>query len=350
MGGPVDMQTADNLEMVNEPGKDMSGVADDVSRQLDEGDFVINAPAVKQAGKSDIEKMINKAVSELQKKGVKLDFGKIAEDIDKAIATLVSNGEVIVPKVIAEQIGYDRLEKINNRGKDEVKEISEEREQIQQQPRPQGMMRMGVQMGGQINLDENKNQPIAVPRESFAGQSSVGRRLLSPMSPEAQDDEAELASRSQSFEGFLRPIKMQTGSVIGFTDEEFDNLIMRESSGNPKAKGDEDTGDTAVGLTQVRGLALQDVNKELGTNYTKDDLLNNEEISKLVGKTYLNQQLKRFGSKELALAAYNLGPTNVQNITNGSMLNYYKLPNTVKSYVSTVLDKVIPEVKPKPTR
>ena len=32
------------------------------------------------------------------------------------------------------------------------------------------------------------------------------------------------------------------------------------------------------------------------------------------------------------------------------MLNYYKLPNTVKSYVSTVLDKVIPEVKPKPTR
>ena len=213
-GGPVDMQTADNLEMVNEPGKDMSGVADDVPRQLDEGDFVINAPAVKQAGKSDIEKMINKAVGELQKKGVKLDFGKIAEDIDKAIATLVSNGEVILPKVIAEQIGYDRLEKINNRGKDEVKEIVDEREQIQQQPRPQGMMGMGSQMGGQINLDENKNQPIAVPRESFAGQSSVGRRLLSPMSPEAQDDEAELASRSQSFEGFLRPIKMQEGGKI----------------------------------------------------------------------------------------------------------------------------------------
>ena len=213
-GGPVDMQTADNLEMVNEPGKDMSGVADDVPRQLDEGDFVINAPAVKQAGKSDIEKMINKAVGELQKKGVKLDFGKIAEDIDKAISTLVSNGEVILPKIIAEQIGYDRLEKINNRGKDEVKEIVDEREQIQQQPRPQGMMGMGSQMGGQINLDENKNQPIAVPRESFAGQSSVGRRLLSPMSPEAQDDEKELANRSQSFEGFLRPIKMQEGGKI----------------------------------------------------------------------------------------------------------------------------------------
>ncbi len=345
-GGPA-MQTADNLEMVNEPGKDMSGVADDVPRQLDEGDFVINAPAVIQAGKGDIERMVNKAVSELQKKGVKLDFGKTAQDIDKVVEALVSNGEVIIPKVLAEQIGYDRLQKINNRGKEEVKEIQEERQQIQQQPRPQGMM--GVQMGGQISLDENKNQPIAVPRESFAGQSSVGRRLLSPMSPEAQDDEKELNERSQSFEGFLRPIKLNQGDVVGFTDEEFNNLIMRESSGNPEAKGDKGTGDTAVGLTQVRGLALEDVNKELGTNYTKEDLLN-PDISKLVGKTYLNQQLKRFGSKELALAAYNLGPTDVETITNGSMLNYYKLPNKVKNYVSTVLNKFIPDIKPKPNR
>ena len=325
-------------------------VADDKPMDAQDGDFIINAAAAEFAGKQDLQNMIGKAITNLQERVVDISFGNPKINIRDKVKLLVSQNEVYVPKLIAKEIGYDRLEKINNRGKDEVEEISKEREQIQQQPRPQGMMGMGVQMGGQINLDENKNQPIAVPRESFAGQSSVGRRLLSPMSPEAQDDEAELASRSQSFEGFLRPIKMQTGSVIGFTDEEFDNLIMRESSGNPKAKGDEDTGDTAVGLTQVRGLALQDVNKELGTNYTKDDLLNNEEISKLVGKTYLNQQLKRFGSKELALAAYNLGPTNVQNITNGSMLNYYKLPNTVKSYVSTVLDKVIPEVKPKPTR
>ena len=56
-GGPVDMpmanqpnvKDADNLELVNEPQKDKTGVADDVPRSLDDGDFVINAPAVKIA-------------------------------------------------------------------------------------------------------------------------------------------------------------------------------------------------------------------------------------------------------------------------------------------------------------
>jgi len=69
-------------------------------------------------------------------------------------------------------------------------------------------------VGGQVSLDENKNQPIAVPQESFAGQSSVGSKLLSPMSPEAQDDETELANKSQSFEGFMKPIKLANGGKI----------------------------------------------------------------------------------------------------------------------------------------
>jgi hypothetical protein len=209
-GGPVPVG---NTEVINEPNKDMSGVADDVPRQLQEGDFVINAPAVAMAGKADILNMIKNARASLRARGVQLT-DREAGDIDVD----VSNKEIVISKAEAEEIGYDRLEKINNRGKERVREIAEEQEQkqqIQQNPQPQGMMNVqNAQVGGQINLDENKNQPIAVPRESFAGQSSVGRRLLSPMSPEAQDDEAELASRSQSFEGFLKPIKMQEGDTV----------------------------------------------------------------------------------------------------------------------------------------
>ncbi len=221
-GGPVGnpmgqqqgfVQDAGNLEMVNEPNKDMSGIADDVPRELNEGDFVINAPAMEMAGRGDVEKMIKKAVIELQRKGVKLDFGEAAEDVDSTVQALVSNKEMIIPKVIAQQIGYDRLEKINNRGKKRVEEMEQEQQQAQNpiQPNPQqGMMAVG----GQVSLDENKNQPIAVPQESFAGQSSVGSKLLSPMSPEAQDDEKELTDRSQSFEGFMKPVKLANGGKI----------------------------------------------------------------------------------------------------------------------------------------
>jgi len=206
---------------VQEQGKDQSGVADDVKRDLNEGDFVINAPAREMAGHSDIERMITKAITELQRKGVKLDFGQKAEDPDSIVQALVSNKEVIIPKVIAQQIGYDRLEKINNRGKERVDEIEKEKVEqekgfVQGQPQTQrAEPQQVVQMGGQITLEENKNQPIAVPKESFATMSSVGKRLLSPLSPEQADKElTELSKPSQSFEGFVKPIKMKEGDKI----------------------------------------------------------------------------------------------------------------------------------------
>jgi hypothetical protein len=214
------IQDAGNLELVQEQGKDQSGVADDVKRPLNEGDFVVNAPAMEMAGHGDIERMVTKAIVELQRKGVKLDFGQAAEDTDSIVQALVSNNEMIIPKIIAEQIGYDRLEKINNRGKQRVDEIEKERAEQEKgfvQQNPQGQSPQPVQTGGIVTLEENKNQPIAVPRESFATMSSVGKRLLSPLAPEQQDREkelTELSKPSQSFEGFMKPIKMADGSIV----------------------------------------------------------------------------------------------------------------------------------------
>jgi hypothetical protein len=331
------VEEAGNLEMVNEPNKDMSGVADDVPRQLEEGDFVINAPAVEMAGRSDVERMVTKAITELQRKGVKLDFGTTTDDIDSMVDALVSNGEMIIPKVLAEQIGYDRLEKINNRGKERVEAKEKERQQIQQnptQPNPQGMM----SVGGQVNLDENKNQPIAVPQESFAGQSSVGKKLLSPMSPEAQDDEKELANRSQSFEGFMKPVKLASGDMVknSFSKDEIDRLIFKESSNRPDiiVKNEKEH---SVGLMQVGQLALTDVNKKYGTNYTLEQLTN-PNINREVGTNYLNMLLEKYGNKQLALAAYNYGMKNVGKDTNNDVKNFNNLPKSVQDYVKNILN------------
>jgi hypothetical protein len=88
-------------------------VADDKPMSVPEGTFVINAAAVEFAGEQDIVDMLNEAYRKAEKKGIQ---PPTKETLDVA----VSKGEVIVPPFLAKIIGYDRLEKINNRGKAEV--------------------------------------------------------------------------------------------------------------------------------------------------------------------------------------------------------------------------------------
>ena len=124
-------------------------VADNRPTQLPEGAFVINAAAVEFAGSLDIKKMILEAEKQAQKQGVGVDnTGKSAKLIDVA----VSSGEVIVSPHIAKIIGYDRLNKINNRGKPET------RERIQEN----GQQPVGAALGGVFS--QGFGQPRATPQ------------------------------------------------------------------------------------------------------------------------------------------------------------------------------------------
>ena len=127
-GGRVGMQAggetgfAQRPEFVggNETPTDGQSIADDKPREVPEGTFVINAAAVDFAGREDIEKMVREAYA---KAG---DLGQtgVSQEVDIA----VSEGEVIIPPHIAKIIGYDRLNKINNRGKKEISRRQAERE------------------------------------------------------------------------------------------------------------------------------------------------------------------------------------------------------------------------------
>jgi hypothetical protein len=115
--------------VVDKSGADNSGVADDVPTKSD--GFVINAAAVEHAGLKDIYNMIKDAIEYLNENGIDIDTTEIpvsAEDI------LVSNGEVVIPNVIARVIGYDKLEKINNRGKKETEEKLAQQEEAPPPP------------------------------------------------------------------------------------------------------------------------------------------------------------------------------------------------------------------------
>jgi len=98
---------------------DSETVADDQPMQVQEGTFVINAPAVEFAGSDDIRRMILEAYSIAREKG--LDIGNVDRTIyEESVDVALSKGEVIIPPALVKIIGLDRLQKINNRGKREV--------------------------------------------------------------------------------------------------------------------------------------------------------------------------------------------------------------------------------------
>jgi len=119
-GGRVGMQQGGPAGFAQRPefvgGKqsqpDGVSVADDQPRDVQEGSFVINAAAADFAGRDDIEKMIRTAYKKVGGIG---QTGRSQE-----VAINVSKGEVIIPAQLAKVIGYDRLNKINNRGKKEI--------------------------------------------------------------------------------------------------------------------------------------------------------------------------------------------------------------------------------------
>ena len=145
MGGRIGMQEGDvasNQVTVKEPGfiapdpnaTKQQEIADDKPMDAKNGDFIINAPAAEDAGKQDIQRMISTAITNLQEKGVDVRFGDPKINIRDKVKLLVSRNEVYIPAIIAKEIGYDRLKKINNRGK---REVQRRQEESQQDEKPQ---------------------------------------------------------------------------------------------------------------------------------------------------------------------------------------------------------------------
>ena len=123
-------------------------VNDKYPKEARKDDFVINAPAVEFAGKQDVTKMIVDAVKSLREKGIEVVMGDPKVPLKEQAQIIVSQNEAMIPKVVAEEIGYDRLRKINNRGKKEVDRRKEEAE-LTEEEKPQAQM---ASKGGFIGM------------------------------------------------------------------------------------------------------------------------------------------------------------------------------------------------------
>ena len=127
-GGRIGMAAGDTPQGTFEPGfvegppenfTERETVADDQNGKVKPDTFIINAAAVEIAGSEDIRKMLMKAYEVAVQKG--LDIGRVDRKLyEGTVDVALSKGEVVVPPELAKIIGYDRLRKINNRGKKEV--------------------------------------------------------------------------------------------------------------------------------------------------------------------------------------------------------------------------------------
>ena len=108
---PTTVQAPGYIGGYNPEATPQQTIADDKPMDAKDGDYIINAAAAEFAGRQDIQKMINVAITNLQEKGVDLRFGNPKMNIDETVKLLVSQNEVYIPKEIAKEIGYDRLGK-----------------------------------------------------------------------------------------------------------------------------------------------------------------------------------------------------------------------------------------------
>lgn len=125
----------------------------------------------------------------------------------------------------------------------------------------------------------------------------------------------------------------------GYAPPDLVKAVMQiESTNNPKAVSGKD----AAGLMQL----MPGTAKDLGVEDRFDPEQNVEG-----GSRYLAQQLKEFGQPELALAAYNWGPRNIENavaklraekknVTWENVLSVVKVPRETREYVNKVMSLV----------
>ena len=123
-------------------------VADDTPIDVPEGTFVLNAAAVEFMGSADVKLMILNAMKEAEKQGIDIKQRDAKIPKEELVSLVVSKGEVIIPPELAKIIGYDRLNKINNRGKAEVEKRIEENGQS---PEAEAAQQTAAEGGEQFN-------------------------------------------------------------------------------------------------------------------------------------------------------------------------------------------------------
>jgi hypothetical protein len=141
------------IETPPEQVSEAESVADDKPVDVPEGTFVLNAPAVEFMGSADVKQMILDATKEAERQGIDITQNDPKISRENLVSLVVSKGEVLIQPELANIIGYDRLEKINNRGKKEV-----ERRIAENGQSPEAQQAQAAAEGGEQGFAQKPDQ------------------------------------------------------------------------------------------------------------------------------------------------------------------------------------------------
>lgn len=191
-----------------------------------------------------------------------------------------------------------------------------------------GLSRLASALTGGYLMDQNQTglQDIANKRAQDAASfgASLGDTLTPPSAP------AQTTTQAPA------PQANQPGMNVAPT---LAAAVHQNESGGSMAPGITGDNGAAAGPMQVHQAALDDVNKANGTNYTFAQMSADPSIGKAVGDSYLKLQQARFpGRPDLALAAYNAGPTATANAGGPGVAG---VPQAAQGYVDKGMAQVV---------
>jgi hypothetical protein len=110
-----------------QPREANGATPDTVPMELREGDYVLNSLVKVTEGVGDLKKTIETALNDAKQDGV--DLGNREGEI---VDVIVGDDEVIIPKELVQYVGLDKLEKMNNRGKELMRAVQAASKEKQQ--------------------------------------------------------------------------------------------------------------------------------------------------------------------------------------------------------------------------
>ena len=276
--GTVDVGSIEpeRMDFIDEAGAaPASALADDVPLEAREGDVVFPPESVEVMGLLNMNDMIKAAL------GLALEIGAVVPaDIDpnEKVPVKLTNGEVIIPKVVADAVGKERVQEIINKGLKLRAQREEEAAQAQQQPTPEAAPQVPESIPQEAQVMQEAQ---GYPQGLKDGSSAIGEqmdKILRGVTVDLPGDTFDVNvgfDRYDDVESIIDAAK-KVGSVFGNTEQDkrkATNLMLRTAAGESRmGQTDRDINRASgegftIGPWQVTTTALTEINKRINEKF-----------------------------------------------------------------------------------